>query len=270
MVGCGRAGAPASVSRPTATLGASSGTIVNGGMHLAYSIDLPAGVGPFPGVVLGHGSGRVTRDQLQFFAGQLTSLGFAVLRFDKRGVGESTGVYSSVGVANSLAQFADLSSDVAAAARFLRAQPGIDARRVGLAGASQAGWILPLAARELGDAAFMVLLSGPVCSVGLEIYYSDLAEFTSTPIETVYTQLPSFAGPHGFDPMATLRAIQTPTLWVLGLDDRSIPIRTTLDNLNTLAGEGKPFQWKTYPGLDHSLSSAIWADIGVWLARFKA
>src|SRR5688572_1859660 len=138
----------------------------NGEVRLAFSLDLPAGAGPFPAIVLGHGSGRVTRDQQGFLSSRLTSLGFAVLRFDKRGVGESTGTFVFVGTRDSPTVFPELASDVAAGVRFLRTRPEIDARRIGLAGVSQAGWILPLAARQAGDIAFMVLLSGPVCSVG--------------------------------------------------------------------------------------------------------
>jgi hypothetical protein len=152
----------------------------------------------------------------------------------------------------------------------MRTLPEIDARRVGLFGVSQAGWILPLAAKELGDAAFMVFWSGPVCTVGEENYYSDLAEGTNTPLETVDAQMPQFNGPHGFDPVPVLGAVQTPSYWLLGLDDRSIPIRTTLANLQVLHSAGKLFQWKTYPGLGHSLSFDVWQEIGAWLEPFRA
>ena len=165
--------------------------------------------------------------------------------------------------------FPSLASDIVAAARFLRTRPEIDARRIGLAGVSQAGWILPHAAREMGDAAFVVLLSGPVCSVGLEIFYSDLAEQTSRPLDDVYAVLPSFTGPAGYDPLPVLEALTTPTLWILGLDDRSIPVRTTVDSLTRLAASGKPFEWKTYEGLGHSLSPVVWDDIGRWAERFR-
>src|SRR5688500_14888601 len=137
----------------------------NAGAQLAFTLDLPAGRPPFPAIVLGHGSGRTTRDQLTFLATRLTRYGFAVLRFDKRGVGASTGAYVNVGVRDSPERFALLASDVAAGVRFLRTRREIDGRRIGLAGGSQAGWILPHAARELGDAAFVLVLAGPVCSV---------------------------------------------------------------------------------------------------------
>jgi dipeptidyl aminopeptidase/acylaminoacyl peptidase len=243
--------------------------IASGDVRLAYTLDLPSGAPPYPAIVAGHGSGRVTRQQLEGFAQRWTSQGFAVLRYDKRGVGESTGTYSEVGSAASVTMIPLLAADVAAAARFLRLRPEIDARRVGLAGASQAGWILPHAARELGGVAFMVLLSGPVCSVGLENYYSDLADGTSRPLDEVYGLLPAFSGPGGYDPLPVLKAIDTPAMWLLGADDRSIPVRTTVTNLEMLAASGKPFEWRTYPGLGHGLSGDVWPDIEAWVRKFK-
>jgi dipeptidyl aminopeptidase/acylaminoacyl peptidase len=242
-------------------------TFQNGDVQLAFSLDLPEGTGPFPAVVAGHGSGRVTRQQLTWLASQWTRRGFAVLRFDKRGTGESTGTYVNVGTYDSPTVFPRLASDIVAAVRFLKRRPEIDPRRIGLAGGSQAGWILPIAARELGDVPFMVLLSGPVCSVGLEMYFSDLAENTTRPLPEVNALLPAFHGPSGFDPLPVLRQLNTPTLWLLGLDDRSIPIESTLANLKTLSAEGRPFEWRTYEGLGHELSPQIWSDVGQWLHR---
>jgi pimeloyl-ACP methyl ester carboxylesterase len=241
----------------------------NGDVHLAYTLDLPHGSGPFPAVVAGHGSGRTRRQDLARFAAEWTRIGFAVLRYDKRGVGESTGTYVFVGARDSPAVFPELASDIVAGVRFLRTRPEIDKQRIGLAGWSQAGWILPHAARELGDAAFVVLFSGPVCSVGLEMYYSDLAENTTRPLPQVYALLPEFHGTPGYDPLPTLRDLNTPALWLLGIDDRSIPIQTTIANLQTLASAGRPFEWRTYEGLGHDLSPRIWEDVGPWVARFK-
>ena len=246
-----------------------SGTIPNGGVSLAFTLDLPPGKGPFPAVVMGHGSGRITRDELAPLAARWTRMGFAVLRFDKRGTGESTGTFIPVGTHDSPTVFPQLASDVVAAVRYVRTRPEIDPRRVGLTGWSQAGWILPLAARELGDAAFLVLFSGPVCSVGLEMYYSDFAETTTRPLDEVNALMPGFKGPSGYDPVPTLQQLNTPALWLLGLGDRSIPVQDTLKNLRTLAASGRPFEWHTYEGLDHGLSPQIWADVEPWVARFK-
>src|SRR5579862_7212534 len=237
----------------------------NAGAHLAFTLDLPAGRGPFPAVVFGHGSGRVTRDRLKFAADAFTRMGFAVLRFDKRGVGESTGQFVFVGTHDSPTVFPELAADIGAGVRFLRTRPEIDPRRIGLSGWSQAGWILPIVARDVPGVAFMVIMSGPVCSVGLEMYYSDFAEQTDTPLDLVYPKMRDFAGPAGFDVLPVLKAVSTPGLWLFGADDRSIPERNSLANLQALAATGKPFDWKEYPGLDHPLSPAIWPDVERWL-----
>jgi pimeloyl-ACP methyl ester carboxylesterase len=243
--------------------------IQSGDARLAFTLDLPAGQGPFPAVVLGHGSGRITRDQLTWASSRLTRLGFAVLRFDKRGVGESTGTFVFVGTRDSPWVFPQLASDVAAGVRFLRTRPEIDPRRIGLLGSSQAGWILPHAAHELGGVAFMVLLAGPVCTVGQEMYYSDLVENDTTrTVAEANALMPQFHGPPGYDPVPVLRTLDTPTLWLLGLDDRSIPVQTTLDNLRALKAAGRPFEWRTYDGLGHGLGPGIWDDIAAWLPTF--
>ena len=239
----------------------------SGDVRLAFTLDLPAGQGPFPAVVMGHGSGRVTRDQLTWASRHFTELGYAVLRFDKRGIGESTGTFVFVGTKDSPWVFPQLAGDVAAGVRFLRTRPEIDARRIGLFGASQAGWILPLAARELGGVSFMILWSGPVSSVGQEMFYSDIVENTSRPVADGNDAMPQFHGAPGFDPVPVLAAIDTPSLWLLGLDDHSIPVQTTLDNLTRLKAQGRPFEWRTYPGLDHQLAPEVWDDIAGWIRR---
>lgn len=242
----------------------------NGDVRLAFTLDLPPGKGPFPAIVAGHGSGKITRQQLGWLTERFTRLGFAVLRFDKRGVGDSTGTYVFVGTRDSQEVFPQLASDIAAGVRFLRTRPEIDPRRIGLVGSSQAGWILPLAARELGDVSFLVLLSGPVCTVGEEMFYSDLVENDSTrTVAEANARMPEYHGPSGYDPVQTLQGLHAPALWVLGLDDRSIPIALTLANLEKLKAAGRPFEWRTYDGLGHSLGPQIWDDIGRWVTKFK-
>jgi uncharacterized protein len=242
----------------------------SGDIRLAFTLDLPEGRGPFPAIVAGHGSGRMTRDQLRWLSDRFTRFGFAVLRFDKRGVGESGGEFVFVGTNDSPVVFPQLAADIAAGVRFLRTRPEIDPQRIGLAGNSQAGWILPLVARDLGDIAFMVLHSGPVCTVGEEMFYSNLVENnTTTAIADANKRMSEYTGPPGYDPVPVLEAVRTPTLWVLGLADRSIPIELTLANLQKLKAVGKPFEWRTYEGLDHSLGPQVWPDVGAWVAKFK-
>jgi pimeloyl-ACP methyl ester carboxylesterase len=77
----------------------------------------------------------------------------AVLGYDKRGVGESTGDWNT-------ASFDDLAGDVTAAFEYLKTRRDIDRTQIGLLGVSQAGWIMPLAAIRAQDVAFLISISG--------------------------------------------------------------------------------------------------------------
>jgi pimeloyl-ACP methyl ester carboxylesterase len=252
----------------SATSPDSGGTLVaSDGARLAYSIDYPSGSGPFPAVVLVHGSGRVTRADHVGLSARFTSHGWAVLRYDKRGVGESQGTYSGVGVANSDTLIPLLGRDAAAAWKRLAESERIDISRVGFAGGSQAGWIIPVAISVTPNAAFGVMLSGPTVSVGSEIYFSSFAENTALPLDDAYEQLQSFSGPEGFDPGPYL-ATMTPTLWLFGSEDRSIPTRVCVERLNATASPAATY--KVFPGLDHALSGDVWNDVYGFLDRFTA
>lgn len=238
------------------------------GTTLAYTIDYPSGSGPFPAVVLVHGSGRVTIADHAGLSSRFTSHGWAVIRYDKRGVGQSQGTYSGVGVFNSDTLLPLLARDAAAAWNKLAQSPNIDRSRIGYAGGSQAGWIIPVAISYTPDARFGLMLSGPTVSVGTEIYYSALVENSSASLDDAYAQLPSFAGPHGFDPAPYLLT-RVPTLWLFGSEDRSIPTRTCVEILTALPSP-RAATFKVFPGLGHSLSAGVWSDAYAFLGQFSA
>ena len=226
-------------------------TFPSGDVRLSYALDLPPGPGPFPAIVFGHGSGRTTKDEAMSVKSRLVQAGIAVLRYDKRGVGGSTGIYENVGIANSERALGLLADDMAAGVAFLRTRPEIDPRRIGLMGISQAGWIMPLAAERSADVRFMILVVGPTVPVGIEIFYSDLAEGTTTGYDVLSARLLEYAGPLGFDPRPHLERLDTPGLWLLGAQDRSIPTRETVAILADLAQGGRPYRWVVYPDDGH-------------------
>jgi dienelactone hydrolase len=115
----------------------------SGNLALRGKLVLPEGAGPFPVVVIVHGSEDYSAVDYYSEPYMYAANGFAALAFDKRGTGESEGKY--------LQNFHVLSDDVVAAVHWLRTQPEIDGNRIHLAGFSQGGWIAPLAALKDGN-----------------------------------------------------------------------------------------------------------------------
>jgi pimeloyl-ACP methyl ester carboxylesterase len=128
-------------------------TFKNGDVTLAGTLLLPAAKGKRPAVVFTHGGGPQLRDIMWGLGYLYAARGFAVLSYDKRGVGKSTGNWGA-------ASFEDLAGDAVAGARFLQARTDIAANQIGFWGLSQGGWIAPLAASRFPDAAFAIALSG--------------------------------------------------------------------------------------------------------------
>jgi fermentation-respiration switch protein FrsA (DUF1100 family) len=130
-------------------------------ISLAGTLTYPKGSGKFPAVVLITGSGRQDRDETVFnhkpflvIADYLTRNGIAVLRFDDRGGGKSTGDHSN-------ATTEDFATDAAAAVKYLKSRNEIDSKKIGLIGHSEGGLIAPMTAVNSGDVSFIVLLAGP-------------------------------------------------------------------------------------------------------------
>lgn len=128
--------------------------------RLAGEIDLPPGKGPFPGVLLVAGSGPNGRDEMvaghpvfAVLADALVRRGYAVLRYDKRGVGASGGDYVA-------ATTRDFTEDARAALTLLRSRPEVDPARLAVLGHSEGGLIAPLLGAEPGVRA-LVLIGAP-------------------------------------------------------------------------------------------------------------
>ena len=112
-------------------------------------------------MVLISGSGPLDRDQTIFghkpflvLADHLTRHGIAVLRFDDRGAGASSG-------SRAAATMEDYAADALAAVRFLERRPEVDRRRIGLIGHSEGGVVAPLVARGNRAVSFIVLIAAP-------------------------------------------------------------------------------------------------------------
>ncbi len=130
-------------------------------VKLSGTLTKPKGKGPFPAVILVSGSGPQDRNEeilghkpFLVIADYLTKNGIAVLRFDDRGVGKSTGDFNQ-------ATTADFATDVEAGIAFLKQQKGIDKAKIGIIGHSEGGMIAPMVAAKDTTLDFIVLLAGP-------------------------------------------------------------------------------------------------------------
>ncbi|MFC2105214.1 alpha/beta fold hydrolase [Candidatus Bipolaricaulota bacterium] len=136
----------------------------NGDVALAGILSFPDKPGPHPAVVLISGSGSQDRNEetpaipgyrpFQWIAEHLVRHGMAVLRYDDRGVGESTGTRDE-------ATSVDFAADAEAAWAYLVGRPEIDASRVGLIGHSEGGLHAAMIAARNPNVAFVVSLAGP-------------------------------------------------------------------------------------------------------------
>jgi pimeloyl-ACP methyl ester carboxylesterase len=139
--------------------------IESGDVKLAGTLMVPATKGPHPAIVLLHGSGPLTRYSFGPYPRFFTSLGFAVLIYDKRGTGASTGTRLDP----SMGRYAsrppdhypdDVLRDALAVLGFLRQRPEIDPKVVGVWGSSEGGMLTTQVAARDKDLAFAINSSG--------------------------------------------------------------------------------------------------------------
>ena len=227
----------------------------SGSVLLAGTLTIPRGGGRRPAVAFVHGSGPQSRAYLPDLGAMLLHHGVAVLAYDKRGIDQSAGTYP--GESPSPLTIDELASDAEAAARFLAAQPEIDPARVGLAGHSQAGWIMPRAATREPKVRFLVFFAGPAVTADESDLYQTLTGEGERPqgqSDEAIDAAVLRAGPAGVDPMPWIRALRIPALWVYGGRDMHIPTRLSVRRLEPVANEpGRDFTIRVYPNANHAL-----------------
>jgi uncharacterized protein len=195
-------------------------------------------------------------------ADALTRAGIAVLRVDDRGVGQSTGDHKTMTIADKV-------DDVRTEVAWLRAQPGIDAKRIELVGYSEGGLIAPMVAAADASIAAVVTLAGPGVP-GMELArYQVEQPILRDPsvgeaqrqqeIEKQFKEALTDLSPHeqtflAVDPLEYDRRVHCPALVVQGAADAHVPLRSAERLAEAMRGSGnRDVSVRIFPGVSHSL-----------------
>ncbi|SMO53970.1 hypothetical protein SAMN06265349_102165 [Flavobacterium resistens] len=212
-------------------------------------------------VVIIHGSGQEKR--MTDFAIILANNGIAVLTYDKRGVGESAGVYAGPEVGTNNVDFSNLnllSLDASAAVNTLSKSLSNNKISIGLIGGSQAGWIIPLAAEKNKKVKFITIFSGALITVKeqlrFQFYTNGDKNFWDTHSEEE-ARKHVFNDPDRYEfidtnPKDILAKLSIPGFWIYGSKDIQVPANLSIEYLDTLKSKGKHFEYKLFPNLGHN------------------
>jgi len=266
------------------------------GFSLSGTLTMPPQMGRLrhPCIVLVAGSGAVDRDEIVAgipifaqVAGALAKDGFIVLRYDKRGVGQSGG-------RSERATLDDYADDLRTVVNWLSKRQDIDGQRIAVAGHSEGGAIALLAAAHEKKISSLVLIAAPGVR-GSELILEQqqrMLDLMKTPPEERQAKIElqkriqdaviNDKGWEGipeelrkqadsawfrsllmFDPAAVMAKVKQPILIVQGdLDQQVFPHNA--DNLGELARKRKksgPVEVLHLPGINHLLVPAKTGDV---------
>ena len=199
-------------------------TIPSGNISLNGHLHAPE-INPTKTAIILVGGRGCNADETAYnlYAKFLRSYGIAVLAYQKRGTGNSTGDCDK-------ASIEDLASDVAAVYQFLKAEPN-EFEKVGVLGISAGGWTMTKAAESVG-LDFMISIVGPSTSVYDQQmqsmkYGAEFYKLTPSVVEhlTDYTELMFSAktNKRGFDKMNSLLQLAEREDWRKLLESTDIP-----------------------------------------------
>jgi dienelactone hydrolase len=245
-------------------------------IELGGMLFVPSGEGPFPAVVVIHGSGTSMRNNRWYLTltQYLQENGVAVLLPDKRGSEKSQGDWRS-------ADFEDLATDALAAIQYLQDQDKVTISKIGVVGMSQGGWIAPIVANQSSDIAFLVNFVGAAVTPQEQLLYeenhnlrqmgflpgiSNLVAFMSTAYLKNIGQKEFWDAIDGFDPVTYWKQLTVDALALYGREDTNVPSADSAEKLRAL--KNPRIQVRIYDGSGHALADPV--DRGDSIIREEA
>jgi pimeloyl-ACP methyl ester carboxylesterase len=222
-------------------------TVEYDGVRASGEIRTMSGTLPQTALIIVGGSGVRTRADTEQAAPFFMSEDVAVVLYDRRGNGESTGAFEVPNTTNTAWQVPLFAVDVAQIAAYLKRQ---GFHRVGLLGSSMGGWINVAAAAASPDIDFLVNFSGAANSVGISDAFDMLTD-DGLSIEAATEGARHYEGDPGYDPAADFLRVRQAGLWVFGERDDSNPTELDREVLDRLIAEGRPFHYIVLAGADH-------------------
>jgi len=237
---------------------------------LPGTLTIPKGAGPFPALVLVHGSGPNDRDEsdggakvFRDLAEGLSSRGIAVLRYEKR-----TRQYPGQCAADpAFTMNQETVEDAVRAVSLLRKQARIDPARVFVLGHSQGGYLAPRIMRRDPKMAGFIVMAGNVrpleelivdqveylASLKGNLTAEDqakLAEIKKNPFAGMNLPTPYLADLKGYRPDVEAKSLNTPMLILQGERDYQVTMKDFILWKSALGGQSN-VTFHTYPKLNH-------------------
>src|SRR3989304_5896178 len=236
-------------------------------LDLAGMLFIPDGEGPFPAVVIIHGSRGSYRDRNWYLtlSSYMQKNGVAVLLPDKRGSEKSQGDWHT-------SSFEDLATDTLAAIDFMKSQEIMEVSHLGIIGLSQGGMIAPIVASQSPDLEFVINIVGPSVTLHEQLLHeenftlqemgflsgvSNLFSYASTFVLENITIKDWWNVVGNFDPLPYWRKISSPVLVLHGSEDHNVPSAESKarfealgkDNIRVIMYEGSGHGPEDPPGV---------------------
>jgi len=202
-------------------------------LDLGGMLFIPDGDGPFPAVVIIHGSQASKRDRNWYLtlSSYMQKNGVAVLLPDKRGCEKSQGDWYT-------SSFEDLATDTLAAIDFMKSQEIVEVSHIGIIGMSQGGIIASIVASQSSDLDFVINMAGPSVPLQEQLLHEGNFEMRETGFLPGVSNLFSYAyafilenitlkewweAVGNFDPLPYWQKVNIPVLVLHGSEDHNVP-----------------------------------------------